>query len=368
MKKVLILSTSTGEGHNQAANSLKSTLERNGFEVYIEDFLKNNSKVLSTTFIGGYDFFAVNFPKIYGLTYKLTDNFLSILGLNISYTFTIKKIKKLVNDINPDFIISTHPFAIPLLGKLKRSNINIPTMSIVTDFKAHYSYIDKNIDYYITGSEYTKDELVKQGICKNKIFTYGIPVKDEFYTSFPELLTTKDEDYFNILLMGGSMGLNNIKYVLKELLNNTHKLRITVICGNNKKLKESLLSEYKNKIKNKKLHILGFCNDIPSIMEFSDLLISKPGGLTVTEAFVKNLPLIIPFAIPGQEIYNCDFLQKNNYAIKVDSLIELNFILDNLIDNRDNLNNLKNNIKFIANNYSKQKIVDLINSEINRVD
>ena len=365
MKKILILSTATGEGHNQAAKSLKSTLEKNGYEVIIEDFLQNNSKVLSTAFIGGYDFFAVKFPKIYGLTYKITDSYLSVLGLNILYTFTKRKIKTLINNIKPDFVISTHPFAVPLLGSLKRSGLDIKTMSIITDFKAHYSYIDKSVDFYITGSDYTKSDLSKLGISDKKIFTYGIPVKDDFNNSFPELLTTKDNDFFNILLMGGSMGLDNIKYVLKELLTNTHKLRITVICGNNTKLKDSLLHEYKNNIKGKKLHILGFSNDIPSIMEYSDLLISKPGGLTVTEAFIKSLPLVIPFSIPGQETYNADFLIKNKYAIGVDSLLELNLTIDNLIDNPKELQALKDNIQTIAKDYSKQKIVDLINNSTN---
>lgn len=368
MKKVLILSTSTGEGHNQAAKALKLTLERNGYEVTIEDFLKNNSKILSTAFIGGYDFFASKFPKIYGFTYKITDNYLSVIGLNVCYTFTKRKIKNLIDSLKPDFIIATHPFVVPLLGSLKRNGLNIPIMSIVTDFKAHYSYIDKDIDYYITGSQYTKNELIKDGIDKNKVFPFGIPVKDEVYESFPELLSTKNDDYFNILLMGGSMGLDNIRYVLKELLNNTHPLRITVVCGNNKKLKENLQNSYKTKLRNKKLHILGYCHDIPSLMEFSDLLISKPGGLTVTEAFLKNIPLIIPFAIPGQETYNSDFLVQNNYAIRVDSLLELNIKVDELIDNKDKFNYLKNNIKSLADSYSKNKIVELINEKIQRVD
>lgn len=368
MKKVLIFSTATGEGHNQAAKALKATLESNGYEVHIEDFLQNKSKVLSTAFIGGYDFFATKFPKIYGLTYKITDNYLSVFGLNVCYVLTKKKIKKVINSFNPDFIIATHPFVVPLLGSLKRNGVDIPMMSIVTDFKAHYSYIDKTMDYYITASEYSKTELIKDGINKDKIFTYGIPVKDEIYDSCPELLATKDDDYFNILLMGGSMGLNNIKYVLKELLNNTHSLRITVVCGNNTKLKESLQNEYKNNIKGKKLHILGYCYDIPSIMEFSDLLISKPGGLTVTEAFIKNLPIVIPFAIPGQETYNSTFLTENGYAISVESLLELNMIVDEIIDKPEKLQYLKDNMKNISNNYSKQKIVDLIESKIKRVD
>ncbi len=359
MKKILILTASTGEGHNQAANSIAENFKARGYEVIKNDFLKSNGKFLDTILVGGYEVLASIFPKLYGISYKLTDGPLNNKLLSLLFLFTNKKVLKLINKIKPDVILLTHPYAVNIIGTLKRKGLNIPAISIVTDFKAHGTYIDSNINVYITGSENTKESLIEKGIDSNKIFAYGIPVKEEFLNIVPGLLSTKDEDYFNILLMSGSMGLKNISYVVKELLNNSHKLRITVVCGNNNKLRDSLSNEYKNRIKDKKLHILGFSKDIASLMEYSDLIITKPGGLTITEAINKTLPIIIPFCIPGQEMQNTDFLTSNGYALYVDNLLELNLNVDNLIDNPALLEQMRNKLAKLASTYSKEKIVDI---------
>lgn len=359
MKKILILTTSTGEGHNQAAKSISTTFEKSGYEIITHDFLKSNSKLLTKLFITGYEVSASFFPKTYGFAYKLTDNFITNKLLSIVFSFTKRKILKFINETKPSIILVTHPFAVNIMGALKRKGLNIPVIVIVTDFKAHSTYIDKNIDAYITASENTKNDLSLRGIDSRRIFSYGIPVKDEFFETNLNLDSTKNDDYFNILLMSGSMGLKNISYVLKELLNNSNKLRITVVCGKNEKLKEKLLKEYDHNIKNKKLHILGFCRDIDFLMEYSDIIISKPGGLTVSEAITKNLPLLIPFAIPGQETQNVDFLTNNGYAIYIDNLLELNLIVDKLISNPKDLEKMRSNLANLSSLYSKERIVKL---------
>ena len=360
MDKVLILTSSTGEGHNQAANSLKDIFEEKGHHVLKIDFLKQNSRILSSFIINGYDFCASKFPKVYGLVYKICNiqpinKFSRILFFNI-----YKKLKSIINDFNPTIIVSTHPLAISLLGKLKSDGFDIPTAVIVTDFKAHYSYIDKNIDMYLTASNYTKDTLIEKGISKDKIFPYGIPVRNCFKESIPEIQLIRDVEFFNILLMGGSMGLNNISDVLKELLCNSNKLRITVVCGNNSRLKNDLLLKYKSVNKNKKLHILGFSKDIPSLMDYSDLIITKPGGLTVSEAINKNIPLIIPFSIPGQEVENTDFLVSNGYAFTVDNLLDLNPLIDSFRNEPEKLIKVRSNLKNLSQTYSNDKIYESI--------
>lgn len=360
MKKVLILTTSTGEGHNQAASSIGAVFKEKGFEVIKSDFLENNSKLLASAFVGGYSLSASTFPKLYGLIYKLSNMKLSNRILSILFFSTKHKVLKLINTEKPDLIVLTHPFVVSIIADLKKK-INIPTISIVTDFKAHHTYVSKRIDAYITGSSYTKEHLIRRGIDGNKIHPLGIPIRREFFNHLPEISSTKDTEYFNILLMSGSMGLKNISFVLKELLNNKHKLRITVVCGNNNNLKATLLKEYSSKIKDKKLHILGFSRDIDSLMEYSDLIISKPGGLTSTEAICKNLPLIIPFVIPGQESENCEFLTTNGYALKIDNLIELNYIVDDLIENPSKLSDMKENLKILSSTYSLDGIIDLAN-------
>lgn len=366
MKKILIISTSTGEGHNQAANSISKLFELSGYKVFKNDFLKSNSKLLTNLFIGGYEFFASIIPKIYGLFYNITDRkFINPL-LSVMFYFTKKKLLNLINTINPDIILVTHPFAVNILSSLKRKGLNIPTIVIVTDFKVHSTYIDKTINAYIVASQYTKNDLISRGISSERIYPYGIPVKDEFFHKNVNVYSTKDSEYFNILLMSGSMGLKNISYVLKELLNNSHKLRITVVCGNNIKLKESLLKEYNHVIKNKKLHILGFSTDIDSLMDYSDLIISKPGGLTATESIAKNLPLLIPFAIPGQEIQNTEFLTTNKYALYIENLLELNLTVNRLIDNPSELNKIRDRMQTLASTYSKANIIKIANKLIGK--
>lgn len=364
MKKVLILTASTGEGHNQAANSIAENFEARGYEVIKNDFLKSNSKLLDNILVSGYEILASIFPKIYGISYKLTDGPLNNKILSSLFFFTRRKFLNLITEIKPDIILLTHPYAVSIIGTLKRKGLNTPVISIVTDFKAHGTYIDSNINAYITGSDLTNESLIKKGIDSHKVHAYGIPVKDEFLARVPGLLSTKDEQYFNILLMSGSMGLKNISYVLKELLNNSHKLRITVVCGNNKKLKDTLCKEHKHRIKDKKLHILEFSKDIASLMEYSDLIITKPGGLTITEAINKTLPILIPFCIPGQEMQNTEFLTENGYALYVDNLLELNLSVDNFIDNPDSLEEIRKKLSALSQTYSKEKIVDIADNFI----
>ncbi|WP_300385510.1 glycosyltransferase [Clostridium sp.] len=357
MKKILILTTSTGEGHNQAANSISIKFEESGYKVIKHDFLKNNSKLLTKIFINGYELSASTFPKIYGYFYKLTNTAIVNILIHKVFYFIRKKLFKIVSKEKPDIILVTHPFAVTLAVSIKES-FNIPSLVIVTDFKAHGTYINNNIDGYIVASDDTKANLNSRGIDLNKIHTFGIPVKDEFFINRVENLLNPD-GYFNILLMSGSMGLRNISYVLKELLNNKNKLRITIVCGKNETLKQDLTKRYNQRIKDKKVHILGFSNDIDVLMEYSDLIISKPGGLTATEAIAKHLPLLIPFAIPGQEYENIEVLTSNGYALYLDNFLELNSIIDRFIDNPQELNKIKDNMINLSNLYSKEKIVNL---------
>lgn len=364
MKKILVLTTSTGEGHNQAANSISFKFEQAGYKVIKHDFLRSNSKLFAKLFINGYEFFASSFPIIYGYFYKITNHKIINSLIHKAFYFIRKKLFNIVSKEKPDIVLVTHPFAVTLAASIK-AKFNIPALVIVTDFKAHGTYINNNIDGYIVASDDTKINLSTRGIDINKIHTFGIPVKDEFFINRIEDLS-KSDDYFNILLMSGSMGLRNISYVLKELLNNKNKLRITIVCGKNESLKNELNEKYNKYIKDKKLHIIGFSRDIDVLMEYSDLIISKPGGLTATEAIAKHLPLIIPFAIPGQEYENVEVLTSNGYAIYLDNLLELNSLIDRFIDNPKELNKIKNNMTKLSTLYSKDKIVNLSDNLLKR--
>ncbi|MDP4176886.1 MAG: glycosyltransferase [Bacillota bacterium] len=369
MKTVLILTASTGEGHNQAADSLADSFKSKGYNTVEFDFIKESNKVMNAFVVDGYKLLATSWPKFYGNLYRISDmqkfndKFMKHFLRNIEY-----KVYKLINQCNPDIIIGTHPFSVAVTTKLKETRkINIPFISVVTDFKVHYAYIDKNVDAYITASEYTKESIMERKIPKNKVFSYGIPIRKDFLLNYNNI-EIKDSNYFTMLIMGGSMGLSAISRVIKKLLENENDIRIIVVCGNNKTLKRSLEKKYiKNaEYQNIKLEILGFTKDIPHLMEISDVLISKPGGLTTSEAIVKRLPLIIPFAIPGQEQENAEFLVKSGTAIKINKIKQVNEVINTLITTPSILQQMRFNMDKISKNYSIENIVTLSEQLIKR--
>ncbi|MGL4654462.1 MAG: MGDG synthase family glycosyltransferase [Sarcina sp.] len=353
MRKILILTTATGEGHNQAAKSLKEILKNKYDEVEIFDFLKK-TKPVNDFIVGGYELSAKVFPYIYGLFYKISDFKTVNRFLEIFLRKPTDKTLEYINEFKPDIIACTHPLAVCILGNLVRNKlIDVPTVSVITDFKPHYTYYSSKIDAYITGSEFTKSELIDFGVASDKIYPVGIPVSQKFYSRYENIKT--NDNPFKILVMGGSMGLSGISKVLKELVHNKSNLELTVVCGRNEALKDSLDHDY-SKFENVK--ILGFTDKISSLMDEMNLIITKPGGLTTTESIHKALPMIIPFVIPGQETDNSKLLVKENAAIRVTDLSTLNAIINDLIAKPENLVKLKNNMQRLSENYS---IDDTIN-------
>lgn len=362
MNKVIILTTSTGQGHNQAADSLKDTFLKSDYDVEVFNFLKGCNKKLDKLITTGYYFSATKTPKLYGLGYHLT-NFNHINDfLSVPFKLIDKKLAQHINSSNADIIIGTHPLTVNIITRLKKHGlIGIPFISIVTDFDAHSTYLSDEVDYYITGSEETSKMLISKGIETSRVLDYGIPIKQSFtYKDFSYDFVKKD-DFFTILIMGGSMGLNSIATVVKHLVHNHNKLRLIIVCGSNKSLKEHLDKEYSHPIVDKKIYILGYTAMIAEFMDVSDILISKPGGLTTTESIYKNLPMVIPFVIPGQETGNAKILAEMNCAIRLNKISDINDIVNELIEKPEKLLNIKNNIKKLGSNYSTLRIVGICN-------
>jgi processive 1,2-diacylglycerol beta-glucosyltransferase len=295
---------------------------------------------------------------MYGTIYKISNNETMNKPVAKIFIKALKdKIEEIVNTENASMIISTHPLLVDVISSLKGDGvIDIPFLSIVTDFLPHQSYISDNVDAYLVGSCYTKNGIVARGITPDKVYCYGIPIKRIFRE---DVITEQKEDIFTILLMGGSMGVSSIKKALKNLLNIEDKLKIIVVCGNNDTLKNSLDEKYSEHIPNKYIEILGFTDKIPELMELSDVIITKPGGLTVTEALTKNIPMIIPYFIPGQEAENAEVLVNAGAAIKVDSVRELDEVVGVLMNDSSKINWLKQNMKEMSKEHSIEKTINL---------
>ncbi|BEP28086.1 MGDG synthase family glycosyltransferase [Helicovermis profundi] len=359
MKKVIILTASTGAGHNAAAKSLEEKYKESGYETFIVDIFRETSKPLNTIVTDGYKILANSFPAFYGTLYDAADTYtFSNKILKTTLMVLKRRLLKIINQVEPDIIIGTHPFAVGLISSFKRKKLTDALfISVVTDFKAHYAYINENVDAYITGSEYTKETLINRNIDKNKIFNYGIPIKEEF------LCKSENHDSvinkFRVLVMGGSMGSKDIAKVVENLAIDSDKFRITVICGNNNSLKNALEKKYEDEIILNKLKVYGFTSEVSYLMDNSDVIVTKPGGLTSSEALAKELPMIIPFAIPGQETENTEFLVNAGVAIHVKNMNKIRENLDELIDNKTKYINMKKSMKSISSSYSISNIVNL---------
>lgn len=382
-KKVLIMSASTGGGHNRAAKAMKDEIEKkciDGEHITCEiiDSLKLINTTMDKIISSGYEKSAKYTPKAWGGVYKMSDaNIVSKHEYkgNLFNTLLASKLKKLLKERKPDLIIGTHPFPMIALSTLKkkypyRNAFNSffvpPLISVLTDYTAHSTYIQDEIDYYIAGDEYVKEVLISEGVDGDKIKPYGIPVEKSFLEHREKSVVLEElglaPDKFTVLLMGGSFGAGNIKDTLKELLEIDRDFQIIVITGRNETLKEKLEKSLEKHDIDKNISILGFTQDMNDILSAVDIIVSKPGGLTTTECLLKELPMIIPYYIPGQEEENMDFLSNCGAALRTSKKFTISVLLKVLIDNPTRMELLKNNIKSVKKQNTAEDIANLVSN------
>lgn len=365
--KVLILSISAGGGHGNAAMALKNYISLRDVKskVKIVDTLKYINPIIDKVVIGSYLKSLKVSPFLYGKLYSnseddytITTTISSKLILAMTY-----KLLPLVNEFEPDILIATHSFAAEMLSVLKsKYHVNIPCMCVITDYYSHSSWLQPCIDAYIISNGDMIDKMVSKGIPKNTIYNLGIPVKPEFNMSYDKYSTLKSlklcRSKFTILVMGGSLGLGKIADIYKQLDKVNENIQIIIITGKNKKLYSELL---KLKISSsKETRIIGFTDQVNKYMQASDLLLTKPGGLTIAEALICKIPLGLFSPIPGQEEKNAQFLLKNNLAVNLTDISKCSENIEKLLNSRDELKIISENCSKFAKPYAINDIFNLI--------
>ena len=312
-RRVLIFSATFGAGHLKAAEALIQVIrEKSPGSVIIHvDFGEYISKTLNKLLKDTYIKAIKHTPKLYGMFYSRTSKIsidsplqrvLNIIGR--------KEFLDYIHEHNPDVIISTYPVMARVLGELRlKRAIAAPVVSVVTDYRVHSQYIQPGVDLYIGATQEVFKDLVAGGIAPEKIRITGIPVDPKFERELErseliKKLQIKDIQP-TILVMAGAYGvLGGSKNICKFLLDCEEKLQVLVVCGRDEKLYQNLEGlEGRNAMK-----CYGFVDNVEELMSVSDLMITKAGGLTVSEALTKKLPMLIFKAIPGQEEENAHFL------------------------------------------------------------
>lgn len=393
-KKILIMSASTGGGHNRAARAIKEELENKTIdnekvECEIIDSLKLVNSTMDKIISRGYEKSAIYTPKAYGSVYRFSETSLvskNEFKGNLLTSLMAQKFKKLLDKSQPDLIIGTHPFPMIALSTLKKytntntnmHNLNLsdtfhkkyvnlyvpPMISVLTDYTTHSTWIQNEIDYYIVGHEYVKELLVFEGVKSNKVKAFGIPVEKSFLSHRDRETVLKEfglsPEKLTVLLMGGSFGAGNIKETLAELMGIDRDFQILVITGRNESLREKIDKSLSQHVHDKTVKVLGFTNKMNDILASVDVLVSKPGGLTTTESLLKDVPMIVPYYIPGQEEENLDFLSNCGAVLRTTKKYNLSVLLKVLIDDPSRLDMLKRNIRSIRKFNSAQNIANLV--------
>ncbi|RKP56154.1 glycosyltransferase [Cohnella endophytica] len=355
-EKILILTGTLGDGHNQAA---KAILEATGFyrpevEVKIVDFLQWTHPYLHSVGRFCYMQWVKGLPSVYGYLYRKTrdENTLSNLFKRIR-SFSADRMSKLLDEVEPTVVVSTFPGAASAMSYLKAQHLtDVPTVTVITDYTDHSYWIHPFTDRYMVGAEHVKQALVKHGVPIRNIEVTGIPIKLSFTRAYNRVALFEkhglDPSMPVILVMGGGDGL--IGKQLSSLLRSEQSpcsLQFIFVCGRNEKLKKSLEEELGSR-KTKSRHrvvITGFVDYVHELMALSDVIVTKPGGVTVSEALALELPMILYKPIPGQEQENSAYLIRIGAALEAGNVADLKERLLNMMENRASLADLKNNAR-----------------------
>lgn len=359
--KILILTGRFGEGHQQVANALQSAATEKLPEVKtkIIDFLAWGYPKLFSVSNYVYMKGIKTFPNLYGFLYKKTyetSPFSKIVQDMLS--IGMQKMIKLLQIEKPSVIVSTYPFTSSVVSKLKENGLTtVPFITVITDHSHHSYWLNPYTEKYIVDSNETKEELVHLGIPTDKIAGTGIPIRNRFLQNHGRKnLIAKyhlETDLPTVLIMGGGDGL-----IGKGLLKNKRleaipkKLQLIILCGHNKKLRHYLQKE----LENSKHHIIlkGYVDQVDEWMAVSDLIVTKPGGVTTAEALAVRLPMLLYRPLPGQEEDNARYLIDSGVAIQANHPADVISKLSELLGNSQMLSAMKQN----AGNLQTKKAAD----------
>ncbi|MFH1355190.1 MAG: glycosyltransferase [Candidatus Omnitrophota bacterium] len=256
------------------------------------------------------------------------------------HRFNSPKLKNLFERFKPDVVLCTQAFPCGMVADFKRTyKSDIPLIAVLTDYIPHSYWVYDTVNYFITPSEEVSQRLINKGVTTNKIKPLGIPFDYKFNATTSKQKVMQElglnPDVKTIMLMGGGQGLGPIKAIVKSLEKVNGELQEIVVAGTNRKLYNSLKRKVK-KLK-KKVLLFGYTNKINELMSISDIIITKPGGVTTAEVLARKIPMIIVKPLPGQEASNTAYLTQNGAAIKVDNPGNINFVIERLLVNPEKL-------------------------------
>ena len=370
--KILIFYASYGGGHLHAAQSIHDYIDANynNMDIELIDCMKYVNKTIEKITTTAYQEMAKKAPWAWGRIYS--DSQKGPLAHISSRSNKIMAIKllKLLREKKPDLIISTHPFGSQMCSYLKRKEkIFAKIATIMTDFAPHDQWLVGNdfTDYYFVAHDKMKQYLVSKNIPESKIFATGIPISNKFSQKYDKHILLKNfelsEHKKTILFFGGGefgLGKTTTLQIFENFVTSNHNIQMIAISGKNPKMQEGFKEIVEKYNKSSDIKILSYTDQVPELMYISDLVVTKPGGLTTSESLASHLPMVIINPIPGQEEENAEFLENKGIAIWIRKSDDSKNIIENLLSNNDKLQSMKENTYILAKPLSTQSICKIL--------
>jgi processive 1,2-diacylglycerol beta-glucosyltransferase len=346
--KVLILTAKYGNGHVQVAKTLENQCNKLDFpkvivcNLYSESF-PVFSEITQFLYLKSFSFG----KQFYRLFYYGVDKIYNKRMMNLYFKMGHKRLHEIVTTEQPDIIINTFPMIVVPEYRKKTGTV-IPTFNVLTDFCLHRIWVHEDIDKYYVATNHVKEKLIQVGIHPSTVKVTGIPIRSQFEEErMSSEIYTKynlDPNKKTLLIMAGAHGvLKNVKELCQSFISKSENTQIVVICGNNTILKESLEPLATNFPKQFK--VLGYVERIDELYRIASCMITKPGGITLTEATAIGVPVILYKPVPGQEKENAHFFEDNHAALIVNQVADITDEVHKLLNDEKRLEQMKKNIR-----------------------
>jgi len=320
-KRILILTASIGSGHIKAAEAVAAELRRQQPDVGLTmiDFMSRKISILHWLMKKIYLVMLALIPNIYDLCYKASGG--ASGGTLVQKAFAcvmLPAMRRLVKKYRPDAVVCTHPFPEGAAALCKRwCGTDFQLSVVMTDYSLHQIWLYRGVEQYFMALPTMAGGMVARGFERQRLFVTGIPVASSL-TRLPGQQRARAQlqlplDQPVVLLMGGGLGLGGIARTLQELEQLPGRLTLLVVAGRNKRLcaqAQELAARSAHTVR-----VWGYTDEAQLLMRAADLVITKPGALTMSEAFVLGLPMLLHDPIPGPETENAIYATRHGAAV-----------------------------------------------------
>ena len=344
--KLLILSVSAGAGHVRAADAIVKAAEaaRPPIAATHIDVLSLVPKEFRKLYGEQYIRLVEKLPQLWSYLYSKSDRPSrdSLVGKlkRAAEKLNTRRLTAEIERLAPDLILCTHFLPAELLSRQRGKGKPLPPLWVqVTDFDVHALWIHPHVDRYCVANEEVAFRLADRGIPRERIFITGIPVMPQFSTPLDRQVCAREiglrPEQFTVLMMAGGAGVGGLDELAERLLRLPDEMQLVALAGRNADLLkrlQALASRHPGR-----LFPLGFTTTVERLMTAADLVVTKPGGLSVSECLAKRRPMLLVSPIPGQEERNADYLLESGAALKAVDGATLGFKLARLLADRPRL-------------------------------